>query len=88
MQQIARGIVFIDMLIRDTRVLNWLRELTADGAQPVSYEQVAQEFECHRRTARAIMHRLEAAGEIQVNKDAKRGGYLYYAPKPRDTRAG
>jgi predicted transcriptional regulator len=43
----------------------------------LSHDEIAERFGCHRNTARAIVHRLELAGLIQIDKEAKRGGYIY-----------
>lgn len=73
----GKGIVFIDMHIRDERVLAWAKRRLAGRPAKITYDEVAEEFCCHRRTARAIMHRLEGAGHFRVYKRAKRGGYVY-----------
>jgi hypothetical protein len=73
-----RGIVFIDMHLRDERVLERLKACYADRPFRISHEKIADEFKCHRLTARAIMHRLASAGHIKViDRRAKCGGYVY-----------
>lgn len=71
------GIVWIDMQIRDERVLSWIREKTSDGPARIPHHTIAHEFHCHRLTARAIVKRLIDAGLVKANKSAMRGGYVY-----------
>jgi DNA-binding IclR family transcriptional regulator len=73
----VKGIVLADMLIRDERVLAWLRERSSGQPTQVKYQDIADHFGCHWLTARNIMHRLEGARLISVDKRAKRGGYVY-----------
>lgn len=73
-----RGIVFIDMHIRDERVLERLRNCYGDQPFRISHDKIADLFKCHRLTARAIMHRLESAGHLQIiDNRVKCGGYVY-----------
>ena len=70
-------IVWIDMQIRDERVLIWIRERGADGYTRITQEEICAEFRCARNTARAILHRLEAARLIEVTRGTKKLGYQY-----------
>jgi len=79
MQYTAR-IIIIDMHIRDERVLNYLVQECKAGAKQLSHEEIAAHFSCHRHTAAAIVWRLELAGHINIEKTAKRGGYIYRIP--------
>lgn len=72
-----KGIIWIDMYIRDERVLSWLKERAGDQYFQVSHDAIADEFKCTRLTARAIIHRLIGAGHLQVDRSFKRGGYRY-----------
>ena len=71
------GIIQIDMHIRDERVFAYLVERIGHCEAQLSHDEIAERFGCHRNTARAIVHRLELAGLIQIDKEAKRGGYIY-----------
>jgi len=77
-------IMIVDMHIRDERVLQYIRERAKDSREGVliTHQEIANHFGCHRNTSLAIIHRLEGAGWIDVDKRSKRGGYLYtYTPE-------
>jgi predicted transcriptional regulator len=73
------GIIEIDMHLRDQRVLDFISERITSATPEIqlSHDEIATAFRCHRNTARAIIHRLESAGLIHVDKSTKRGGYRY-----------
>jgi MarR-like DNA-binding transcriptional regulator SgrR of sgrS sRNA len=71
------SIIWIDMHIRDQRVLDWLTDRYGGKPFQVSADRIAQEFKCHRNTATAILWRLQGAGHITIINRAKRGGYVY-----------
>lgn len=77
MQITAKGIVWIDMHLRDQRVFSWISERTASGPVTLKYSDIAVEFSCHWHTARAIVKRLQAAGLIEIDEAVKRGGFVY-----------
>ncbi len=76
---VGKGIVWVDMYLRDQRALAWINLQVSSGPQQISYAEIASAIGCHRRTARAIVHRLAGAQLIYVDKSSKRGGYLYMA---------
>lgn len=71
------SILWIDMHIRDMRVLEWLRATAQDGSLQVAADAIAVEFKCHPNTARAILTRLIRAGQIEVAANCYRGGKFY-----------
>lgn len=76
---VMKGIVWVDMYLRDQRALAWINLQVSYGPVQMTYEDIARAIGCHRRTARAIVHRLVGAQLISVNKSSKRGGYIYQA---------
>lgn len=68
----------IDMHIRDERLLEWLQ---GRDNQQIASHIIADEFKCHANTARAMLKRLELAGYVRINRDARRGGYTYQIVK-------
>lgn len=70
------GIIFIDMHLRDERVLDWIKEKSKGKSIRLTHEDIAHEFKCHRQTALAIIKRLQQANLIQV-EGARRGGMFY-----------
>lgn len=76
---VGKGILWVDMYLRDQRALAWINLQVSSGPQQISYQEIAFAIGCHRRTARAIVHRLAGAQLIQVDKSSKRGGYVYRA---------
>lgn len=70
------NIIWVDMHIRDERVLEWLKVMSKGGFCRVTHEQIAQQFGCHRNTAIAIVKRLRGANLI-VCEGAKKGGMYY-----------
>jgi len=73
------GIIQIDMHIRDERVLAFIveRAKQSGGWARLSHNAIADEFKCHRLTARAIVARLASARLIEIERAGKRGGYFY-----------
>lgn len=72
------SIIEIDMHLRDGRVLDYIRSKAQAGCVRVSHEHIADQFLCSRKTALAIIKRLEQAGHIQCDRTTgKRGGYWY-----------
>lgn len=73
------GIVWIDMHIRDERMLTWLKSRGAEGGrfEQIRHDEIAVEFKCHPNTVSAILRRLEGVGAIKVDRRAKCGGYSY-----------
>lgn len=70
----------IDMHLRDQRVFAWMRERVAkNGGRPVRirHQEIAEEFLCHKNTARAIVTRLVRAELVEVVSCGKPGGYFY-----------
>ncbi len=67
------GIIWVDMHIRDERVLEWLKDISKGSYCRVTHEQIAQKFGCHRNTAIAIVKRLKGANLI-ISEGAKKGG--------------
>jgi hypothetical protein len=75
---ISRGIVWIDMHLRDTRVLEYLCDRAArnGGTAQIMMIELAEHFSCHRNTARNIVERLVGAEHIVINARL-RHGYQY-----------
>jgi ribosomal protein S25 len=73
-----QGIVYIDMHIRDERLLAWLRERAGRSkyVRATQYE-IAAEFGCHYNTAARMLARLRGAGHIRLVSNARRTGYIY-----------
>lgn len=72
------GIVWIDMHIRDERILSRLKEhASPSGEVKVSADEISKEFLCHPNTARAILKRLVHAEHITVIQRSFRGGFVY-----------
>ena len=71
------AITVVDMHIRDDRVFLWLKSKSRNRELQISHERIAEEFNCHRNTAAAIIKRLEAANMITVLREGKRGGWVY-----------
>lgn len=72
----------IDMHLRDTRALEWIkaRAMTKTGEyRPVQFpqEDLADYLGCHINTARNIVLRLVGAGYIGIESTQKAGGYVY-----------
>lgn len=74
------GIVWIDMHIRDERVLEWLSGRAAAGEVVITQQEIADQFRCHRHTARAILRRLVGAGYLECKQRARKLGYVYRIP--------
>ncbi|MCL4251796.1 MAG: hypothetical protein KJ065_26825 [Anaerolineae bacterium] len=72
------SITLADMHYRDQRALDHIRDRAGDGGcAQISHSAIAEAIGCHRNTALAIVRRLERAQLIEVDRHAKRGGYLY-----------
>lgn len=71
------GIQTSDMYHRDQLALELIKERARSGSAQITHEQIAQQMQCHRNTARAIVDRLEGAGHIIVDRKSTRGGYFY-----------
>jgi len=80
-----KGIVFIDMHIRDERVLAWLKAHSNEHGVSVTHAEIAVVFGCHRKTVEKILKRLAGARQIQIVGAGKRGSYSYI---PINERAG
>jgi hypothetical protein len=65
------------MHIRDERVLNFIYQRAGAKGVQIRHEDIADFIQCHRNTAMAIVHRLELARLIRIDRTAKRGGYVY-----------
>lgn len=73
-----QGIVYIDMHIRDERVLAWLRQRAGAGKYVrATQSEIAAEFSCHYNTAARILARLRGAGHIRLVSNGRRTGYIY-----------
>lgn len=84
--QRALGIVEIEMHIRDQMVLAHLIDQCRNQAQQISHDAIADWLGCHRHTAAAIVHRLELAGHVKIDRTGKRGGYVYSIPREDEAR--
>ena len=67
------NIIWIDMYIRDERLLEWLRE---HQHKKLPAKHIAIVMKCHDNTARAMLKRLERGGRIKKT-NGPRGGYEY-----------
>lgn len=67
-------IVWIDMHIRDERLLEYLRK---NNLSQIPADDMAQEFRCHPNTIRRMLKRLESAGYIRIHRKMCYRGYTY-----------
>jgi len=72
--------IYVDifnMKFFDQAVLRHLSEKSKDGEIKVVYDEIAEVFYCHRKTAQNTIHKLRSSGHIEIVRGCDRTGYVY-----------